>query len=50
MPKGLDEAILTYKEFSSLLKENKPNVAEALENHVIAYGAEVFYRILSETL
>jgi predicted nucleotidyltransferase len=51
VPKGLHEVILTYEEFSALLKENKPNVAkEAVENHIVAYGAEPFYRILSETL
>ena len=51
VPKGLHEVILTYEEFSALLKDNKPNVAkEALENHIVAYGAEPFYRILSETL
>lgn len=48
-PIGIHEVVLTGEEFAGLLRESKPNVAkEALENHIIAYGAEAFYRILAE--
>lgn len=48
-PVGIHEVVLTAEEFATLLREGKPNVAkEAVENHIIAYGAEAFYRILGE--
>ncbi len=49
MPVGIHEVILTNDEFSQLLSENKPNVArEAIEDHIILYGAEAFYKLLGE--
>lgn len=48
-PIGIHEVALTGEEFAALLRESKPNVAkEALKDHIIAYGAEAFYKILGE--
>jgi hypothetical protein len=50
-PIGIHETILTYDDFIEMLKERERNVAkEVLENHVIFYGAEAFYKLLKATL
>jgi len=49
---GLHEFILTFEQFASMLSskqgKGEPNVAtETLESHIIPYGAEVFYNLVS---
>ncbi len=52
---GLHELILTSKQFASMLSTNQgnaqPNVAtETLTSHIIPYGAEAFYNLVSGML
>jgi len=52
---GVHEIILSADQFVSMLSERempkKPNVAtEVLENHVVVYGAEAFYTLLSRVM
>ena len=52
---GIHEIILSSDQFASMLSEaqraNKPNVAtEVLKNHIVPYGAEVFYRLVSRVM
>lgn len=50
-PIGIHEIVLTYANFIEMLKESRKNVAkEILENHIIFYGAEAFYKLLKVTL
>lgn len=46
-PIGIHDVTLTAGEFLGLLKEKKPNIAwEALDNRLVLYGAEAFFRML----
>ena len=52
---GLHELIVTSKEFASMLStkqgKGQPNVAtETLASHIIPYGAEAFYNLVSRLL
>jgi predicted nucleotidyltransferase len=50
-PKDIHEVTLTSDELTALLKEKKPNVAlEALDNRIVPYGAEAFFRMLEGAL
>lgn len=50
-PLGIHESVLTYSEFLGLLKQKKPNVAwEAIDNRIVAYGAEMLLKTLEEVL
>jgi Fe2+ or Zn2+ uptake regulation protein len=50
-PIGIHETILSYDDFIEMLKGRGGNIAkEVLENHVIFYGAEAFYKLLKATL
>ncbi len=46
-PIKIHDIILTYGEFSKMLEEKKTNLAkEILDNHVIFYGSEAYYKTL----
>src|SRR4030042_1329377 len=50
-PIGIHEIVLTSDEFIELLKQKTPNVAwEAVDNHIVPYGAQVFFRMLEAVL
>ena len=50
-PLGIHEILLTGGEFIELLKQKKPNVAwEAVDNRIVPYGAEMFFKMLKEAL
>ena len=50
-PIGIHEIVLTSDEFIELLKQKTFNVAwEAVDNHIIPYGAQAFFRMLEEVL
>jgi predicted nucleotidyltransferase len=48
-PIGIHEITLTSDEFIELLKHKTSNIAwEVVDNHIIPYGAQVFFRMLEE--
>lgn len=50
-PRGIHEVTLTNGEFTSLLREKRPNVAwEALESRIVLYGAEALFKTLEAVL
>ena len=50
-PIGIHEITLTSDEFIELLKQKTPNIAwEVVENRIVAYGAQAFFRMLEEFL
>ena len=50
-PMGIHEVVLTVKEFISLLNQRTSNVAwEAVDNHIIPYGAQALFKILETEL
>jgi predicted nucleotidyltransferase len=50
-PIGIHEIVLTSDEFIELLKQKTSNVAwEAVENRIVPYGAQVFFRMLEAVL
>ncbi len=49
-PIGIHEIILTSDEFGDLLKQKKPNIAwDAVDNRIVPYGAEAFFKMLETT-
>ncbi len=50
-PIGIHEVVLAGDEFRELLKRKEPNVArEAVDNHIVLYGAETFYRFIEAAI
>lgn len=50
-PIGIHETALTSQEFADLLKQKTANIAwEAVDNRIIPYGAEAFFKILETSL
>lgn len=46
-PVKIHDIILTYGEFANMLEEKKTNLAkEVLDNHIIFYGSEAYYKTL----
>jgi predicted nucleotidyltransferase len=50
-PIGIHETTLTNQEFADLLKQKTANIAwEAVDNRIVPYGAEAFFKLLETAL
>jgi len=50
-PIGIHETTLTSQEFADLLKQKTANIAwEAVDNRIVPYGAEAFFKMLETAL
>jgi predicted nucleotidyltransferase len=50
-PISIHEVILTSDEFMELLKQKTPNIAwEAVDNRIIPFGAQAFFKMLEAVL